>query len=220
MAVFLMFIFSSLNSYSQQFDVRNTKWGMTTDEVIKSEGIAPNSNGIEKWSGMTFLNYETSIEQRKVLITFLFENNRLREVDYRYYWGTWQNNVNEHTFSDRVYSIENVFESLKAKNFKPYGEWRVSGDNYSENSRKFENCQNGLGPFTAVKEKIDKINQCCSIFARSTESVSIYLYFGNLNTTADVSFPLISFFNGKKDNLSDEILCWVKFRPSGKKSDF
>lgn len=210
----LVVFISFTKAQESSVDVRNARWGMTMEEVIKSEGSQPTKTGQELTGGRAYLNYETVIEQRAVLITYYFENNRLSEINYRYYWGKWQSDLKAHKITDRMHSIYTLFDSFKSKGYIVYGKWKLWGYEHSPSQKTFEDCQSYSGSFIFNNENVKIVSNCIDQIVSNKNLVSIYIMYENARTYADVQFPTTN------NSVGDEILGWVKFRPKGIKSDF
>ena len=211
----LFTIFVSMVSFGQQFDVRNTRWGMTMEDVVNSEGSSPIRKGTDATKKMS-IEYETTIENRKVLITYYFENNRLSEVDYRYYWGDWQNINGTQIIATRIFSLSSLFYSLRDKNFIPYLNWHAWANQHTPTGVAFDNCQQYKESFDYNNENVQMLDNCCSKFYYDKNFVSIYINYENGRTFAEVKLPTVNYYDG----LDKEVLGWVTFMPKGRKSDF
>jgi len=121
MKLFLIFFATILwnTLYSQENDVRKTRWGMTMAEVITSEyPMTPNK---VTDSELIYENVELSHSQL-VTISYDFKNKQLSEVTYSVYGfnsgeykGTCKNIV---SLNDKVRFTSFVFDALKEKGFK------------------------------------------------------------------------------------------------------
>ena len=68
--------FTNISHAAQDFDFRKTRWGMSKEEVIQSEGKKP-INEVA-----TQIYYRDSILDRKVLVIYTITNNKLRAGGY------------------------------------------------------------------------------------------------------------------------------------------
>ena len=91
-------------SWADTFNFRYTKWGMTPEEVVASETMAP----IEKDEKM--IKYKTRILDKHVELLYLFAENKLIGASYK----LDENYIN----SERFIKIYNRF---KAELIKKYG---------------------------------------------------------------------------------------------------
>lgn len=203
-------------SYSQSnsYDVRNTSWGMTVDEVIKSEGLPPLSK--ENSSGRISILYETSIEKRPVKITYHFDNNKLSQVDYQYYWGDWQTENDRVNIKSRLYSLSSLFNSLINKDFDAQrGMWYDGQSDGSEMSNLLINCQESSFNINSVNS-VEKLYSCYNKIISNSDFKSMVLYYRNQRTFVTVKLPTENYWN----NYSKTTLGWVTFLSKLPKSDF
>jgi hypothetical protein len=186
---------------------------MSFEDVKKTEGMTPSSEGLDKLIGQVILEYEIMIEQREVVLTYLFTNSQLSGVTFRYYWGYWQKDKNKHSISDRLYSIANVFRTLENKGYIPFGKWRFPRGYYSE-YKDFTDCQQYSGPFKYTNNNIKKLQNCYDIAMKNPKIVGksiLSLEYNNEQTNVYLRFP-----TPKYDYQTyHDIICWIKFLKSG-----
>lgn len=204
---------SSNNCKSQTYDVRATRWGMTMQEVIESEGSDPESN--EKgFDNDVVLSYTLFIESRKVNCNYHFLNGRLTKVSYRYYWGSWQDDQKK-DFKSRYYSISSFFKSLTQKNYHLSYGWHILNEEYSETGKKLSTCLGDLQfktPFADLNKVEACFNQVTDLESKVNSSARIE--YKNQRTRIVISFPL------KNHEYKDKIIGWVTFESIETKTDF
>lgn len=190
-----------------QNDVRNTRWGMTIDEVIKSEGRVPDKEDVGYYKEKELI-YDFSVENRILNCTFIFTNNRLSGVTYRYSWGEWQSSTDHH-FSNRFYSMSKLFETLKQKKYiSKYG-WHMLNEIYTERGKSLTKC---LGNYKFLRDlnsvNMEVVEDCYNKYADFGDNGTMYaqIDFENERTKALVKFPL------KNHNFKDTFIGWVTFK--------
>jgi hypothetical protein len=198
---------------SQNFDVRNTIWGMTMQEVIESEGRNPEQT--EKgYNNDDILLFTLFIEKRKVDCGYHFLNGRLVEITYRYNWGTWQSDQ-EKDFSSRYYSIFTFFNSLNQKNYRLTEGWYILNAKFSETGKRLSACLGDLQSKTPFA-KLNKVEECFNKIANLGVNGDLYanIRFENQRTRIEVSFPL------KNHDFKDKYIGWITFDSKLNSSDF
>ncbi|MNT02879.1 hypothetical protein D3C72_1373910 [compost metagenome] len=124
----LILLTISFNLFSQNFDVRKTNWGFTKQEVINSEyPLTPEVKEKE----ISYSNVNIG-EDTYAKIIYTFTNERLIEVRYIVYGNSRHNNgVGTCTFQVPLYNrylyTKFIFDTLKAKDYKCYLGWYLSG---------------------------------------------------------------------------------------------
>lgn len=83
MAFFFIPVLSCLAEEQNTFDIRKVRWGMSKDEVLKSE--LPNKlYSVQKKSHIERYTFNEIILGYKCSIDYIIENNKLIEVDYTF----------------------------------------------------------------------------------------------------------------------------------------
>ena len=107
-------------SFSQSFDVRNCKWGMSIDEVRNAEGILPTSetkdvigykNGEYIYSDKIVATYDIVIDNKPVKLFYYFKNNALVSATLTTYWSNFYP-TNDHSNTSRLNQFKNIFISF------------------------------------------------------------------------------------------------------------
>lgn len=81
-ALLLLCIAAPSVTKADEFDVRRVRWGMSIDEVKKTEQNEPVA---EKTGATHIVGYEDEIAGIKTLVGYFFENGKLFEVRYKLY---------------------------------------------------------------------------------------------------------------------------------------
>lgn len=211
--IFILLCLIVYNGKCQSFDVRKTRWGMTMNEVQLSEAISPQFSGRNDY-GEHVIIYELNLDSRNVILQYLFENNVLVEVSYRYYFGNWQDT---YEFKDRIYSLNNVFTLLSKKGYEPWTHWYLSEMDMIDKGSQFAKCQNNPTGFKLTTECVDRVQNCLNKELLSPKFKSlISIRYENARSYVVIKFPNNVEPN---DEVYRTILAWVKFRSKVTKSE-
>lgn len=132
--LFLFIIPSIL--YSQNYDVRKLKWGMSISDVKSSE--IPLTPFSEENDELRYNNIDLNGTMSSSII-YTFSNGKLIEVRYIVYGpkdvyskGTCENKI---SLSKKMILTNFIYNALIDKNMKPVVGWRVTGTNVQENPK-------------------------------------------------------------------------------------
>lgn len=153
--LFLLFITSSLIVFSQteSFDFRQTKWGMSKDEVIKAE--SGNSYELKTESSAEYLQFFpvtlTNITGFANII-YKFTNNSLVSVNMILFYDFQGSNINCNNPLSLQFKIDliqrNYVRPLLAKGYKPGYSWEAGG----ASDPLFTDDERGRNPMTDPKQ--------------------------------------------------------------------
>lgn len=211
---FTIFLLLTFVVSGQTFDVRQTRWDMTMDEVVKSEGMEP-SRTEKGYEHDLILVYDIYLESRLVNCSYHFLNGRLYKVTYRYHWGDWQRDQSK-TFSNRYSSIYTLWKSLEKKKYQMTRSWHFLNQFMSPQKDMLIAClQSELQtPF----RNLDKVEQCFNSVVDVSKGPPMYamIDFENARTEINCKFPL------KNHDYKDSFIAWVTFtsKSNGERSDF
>lgn len=226
LTISLTLLFASHLLHSQDFDVRQTKWGMTKDQIIEAEGRQPVNMYKESFSNDYVLEFDLIIESRNVSLNYHLLNGKLHEVTYIYFWGDWDANRADDPkeLFKRITILYPIFDFLDKRAFNPdsYG-WHFMNEATSERGINTSKC---LGPaqFKRPSKSINSdwprmnyedsklIEHCLNKFA-GTNIFADYKYENN-RTSVRLRFPL------NNNEFKDKIISWITFRSNVKISDF
>lgn len=133
--LFCLFIIPTI-VFSQNYDVRNLKWGMTINEVKTSEKpLIPFS---EKSDELRYNNVDLNGTMSSSII-YTFSNGKLIEARYIVYGpkdvyskGTCENTI---PLSKKMILTNFIYNALIEKNMKPFLGWKVTGTKVQENPK-------------------------------------------------------------------------------------
>ena len=122
-----IFVLANL-SWGENYTFRNTRWGMTADEVIAAE---PKLDPVEKSENM--IKYKTRVLGKNVELVYLFSQNQLAGSSYR----LDENYLNSEHF---IASYRNFKAALTRK----YGPAKVDRTNWQNDAFRYSNNRKGL----------------------------------------------------------------------------
>lgn len=202
--VFLLLLF--IESYSQDYDVRKTCWGMSSEQIKESE--EPLIPKIEKheigrrgstvfYDGKVEMIYENiSIgKNRTATVTYILENNHLIKVQYRVNFNFFDSNTKV-SLPDRVYAINNFFRTLEDRNFDLHPGW-----NDDAKLSKFKDCFGYDNVDKTDRLTVEKVEEC----AIKSQLDWICFKAHTNNTYVDFSFPTLT------NDLCTLIFCDIYF---------
>lgn len=119
----LILIFSFPVFAANKTDFRNVKWGMTTNEVIKSESLP-------LWTQeKNYLFYKTEISKLPCLLLYSFTNNKLYGAGYSFQQS--HTNLNDH-----IYDFGEIKNLLTKKYGNPKDHQVIWKNNLYKNSEE------------------------------------------------------------------------------------
>ena len=210
----VIFVFITSIAFSQS-DIRNARWGMTIDEVIKSEGSQPSKVDIDFFKRRELI-YDLDIDSRVISCTYIFSNNRLEEVNLRVNWGHWQTDSN-HDMQARLASIYKLVIDFLNKFNEPRFGWHFMNEQFSDKGKKFDEC---LGKDKYIKEysliNAKKLESCVGLYADLRINQDLYIDYGaeNDRTSGLMRFPL------KNHEGKDTYIGWLIFKSKVRSSSF
>lgn len=218
----LLFLMLPLVIFAQDnFDVRKINWGMTREEVKKSEkSLVPVQ---EKSNELIYSDIELG-QDLKCKLIYTFSNGKLIEVLYLVYGPndkvsrvTCENNV---SILYKLEKIKFIFDAILDKKMTPsFGGWYIAGSKLEKIDERLKKVNIDDFTFKLIDTEVKRVNG-------SGISVSFE------NSRSWVDFRVKNFlkddFNGyfKCDDEYYNTYLWLKFTPSQevekelKKSDF
>ena len=201
--VFIFFFLFPLFSYTQNFDVRKTTWGMSVKEVLNSESPKIPYKQIDTNFNSTYpVNYK--IQFKNVLIgnyisdiDYLFNNGKLVEVIYDL-WVKDEKEINENNLYSKVLKVSFIYNFLtREKTMERLYCWSYDNASYKVFSGKTA-CD------FASKEQVDDVEK----IGKSINYVEKAIFVLS-NKRSNASFEFYIKENSRKDNIST-----VHFIPS------
>lgn len=126
--ILIIFLYWPSLLSSQEFDVRNTRWGMTYEEVKNSEN--PLIPSIKKSDELSYENVDLN-GSVKCTVIYAFTNGKLIKVRYLIYGpddnysrGTCNNIV---PFKHKIYLTKFIFDALTKKQMRNDFGWYING---------------------------------------------------------------------------------------------
>jgi hypothetical protein len=122
-----MFVQANL-SWSENYTFRNTRWGMTAEEVIAAESkLVP----IEKNENM--IKYKTRVLGKNVELVYLFSQNQLAGSSYQ---------IDENYLNSEHFLTS--YRKFKAALTRKYGPAKVDQTNWQNDALRYSSSKKGL----------------------------------------------------------------------------
>ncbi|MGO9019122.1 MAG: hypothetical protein ACLQVJ_12325 [Syntrophobacteraceae bacterium] len=112
-AILAVLLFASAGFCQDRFDFRKTKWGMTRDEVKRSESLQPVGEKKDK------IFYKSTLDETPCMIAYHFLNNKLAQALYLFD----QKHANPSDFIDDYNRILALLTEKYGKPVKAYTRW-------------------------------------------------------------------------------------------------
>lgn len=126
----LILAFNSSHAFAQgNYDVRKSKWGMTLENVLKSESISNpivGTRSFKEYGGNLVKEDDLTYDSINIgdgligKLEYIFNNKHLSEIRFRIYGNSSYNKANKNnviSFLDKVNFTKFIFESLREKEY-------------------------------------------------------------------------------------------------------
>lgn len=157
--ILFFLIFPVVVFAQDNFDVRKTKWGMTLDDVKKSENtLVPFQ---EKFNELIYNDIELN-ESIKCKLIYTFSNGKLIEVLYLVYGPndeysrvTCENNV---PISYKLEKIDFIFKAFLNKKMIPFDTgWSIQGSKLEKLDERLKRGNTDTSTFKLIQDELDRV---------------------------------------------------------------
>lgn len=217
--IFLVLVNTSI--FSQIYDVRNCKWGMTIEEVRKTEGINPTSekkevisykNGEYIYSDRIVATYDIVIDYKPVKMFYYFKNNILVSATMAIYWSKFYP-ISDHSISSRLNQFKNIFRNFITEKKFIADKFFITGVYYSDrilDSYRFCNSKETFKYYD--NNDISRVATCVNSHFEKSNDMYWGLTMTNYKTNILIYFPSPKY----QGDFPNEIIGWVSYESTNK----